>query len=73
MPLKKELKEAAEEKVKAPGLSMKAAPRGKLKAYHVRFHEGDWKILKEHFEDQGITISAGLRQIVRSYMKKEGL
>ena len=48
-------------------------PKGKLKAYHIRMYDTDWSLLKEYFEDQGLTISAGLRQITRTYMKENGL
>lgn len=44
-----------------------------LKRYDVRFNPDDWQALKMHFESQGLTISAGLRMIVKRYMKDEGI
>ena len=47
--------------------------RGALKAYHVRLYASDYEILKTFFEDEGITISAGIRQALRRFMKEKGI
>ena len=42
-----------------------------LKRYDVRFHPDDWDALKRHFSAKGLSISAGLRMIVKEYMNRE--
>jgi|GEM_PF-2839871 hypothetical protein len=42
-----------------------------LKRYDVRFNPDDWEWLKQHFEAKGLTVSAGLRMIVKEYLTKE--
>ena len=44
-----------------------------LKRYDVRFNPDDWEWLKQHFQAMGLTVSAGLRMIVKEYMGKEKL
>ena len=56
-----------------PTNAPQATHKSTLEKYHVRFAPEDWKLLQEHFDDQGISVSAGLRQIVREYMKRKGL
>ena len=41
-----------------------------LKRYDVRFNPDDWEWLKQHFQAKGLTVSAGLRMIVKEYMNR---
>lgn len=47
--------------------------RGDLKVYHVRLLEGHWKRLQEHFADQGVPTSTGIRQVLARYIKENAL
>ena len=44
-----------------------------LKRYDIRLDPDDYRVLKNLLEDQGITVSAGIRQVLRAFMRKEGL
>ncbi len=45
-------------------------PTEALQKHHIRLLATDWNILKDHFQDQGLTVSAGIRQVLRAYIKK---
>jgi len=42
-----------------------------LKQRQIRMSDTDWTWLQRHFLSKGLTISAGLRMIVKEYMSKE--
>ena len=46
-----------------------SSTKATLKRYDVRFAPDDWEWLKQHFEAKGLTVSAGLRMIVKDYMR----
>ena len=52
------------------GLRKKA---GKKALRSFRLDPDDWDRLAVHFESIGLGISAGLRMVIREYMRKEGL
>lgn len=62
-----------ERPTKRPRTGGESTTNTPLKKYHIRMAEGDYETLKEYFEDQGITVSAGIRQALRAFMRKEGL
>lgn len=39
-----------------------------LKRYDVRLDPDDWEWLKAHFKTRGLSVSAGLRMIVKEYI-----
>jgi hypothetical protein len=45
--------------------------RGAMEKYNIRMLPTDWEALKRHFEAKGLTISAGLRMVLKEYMSKE--
>lgn len=40
-----------------------------LKRYDVRFDPNDWEWLKQHFRAKGLTVSAGLRMVIKQYIE----
>ena len=67
---------------KKPHISTTSAPqtthgkttkRSALTKYHIRLHDEDWKALQEHFEAQGISVSAGIRMVLVQYMRSKGI
>ena len=44
-----------------------------LKRYDIRFNPDDWEALKQHFSGQGLTVSAGIRMVVKKYMQQESV
>ena len=72
MAVKKEIRHDQQAEFEGRSLPRKRG-RGNLKAYHIRLYESDYTLLKEHFEDEGITISAGVRQALRLFMKDKGI
>ena len=47
--------------------------REPMKLYQIRFPEKDINLLKEHFDSEGLSLSAGIRMAVSKYMRSEGL
>ena len=47
--------------------------REPMKLYQIRFPEKDIFLLKEHFDSEGLSLSAGIRMVVSKYMRSEGL
>jgi len=62
--------EKIREKMEQTGLRKKA---GKKVLRSLRLDPDDWDRLAVHFEGIGLGISAGLRMVIREYMRKEGL
>ena len=56
-----------------PQKTTEISDRGELKVYHIRLYEGHWKRLQEHFEDQGVPCSTGIRQVLANFLKENGL
>ena len=50
-----------------------ARPSSKLVAHHINMREDDWELLRQHFEDQGLSVSSGIRQVLALFLKREGL
>ena len=42
-----------------------------LERYQFRLHPEDWRRLQDHFEARGISVSAGIRMIIREYLDRE--
>ena len=55
---------------KAPQKHHKEGP---LQKYHIRLTEEDWKSLQQHFTSRGIKTAAGIRMVLKEYIKNEGL
>lgn len=73
MAIKKEAGTAARQAEFEGRALPKKQERGSLNPYHIRLYERDYEKLKAYFEDEGITISAGIRQALRRFMKETGI
>ena len=49
------------------------APREPLVQRQVRLTDSDWKALQAHFQDRGLSVSGGIRFVLREYMRKNGI
>lgn len=47
--------------------------RGPLEPHHIKLYRDDWRALQEHFQDQGVSTAAGIRQILWGYMRDKGI
>ena len=47
--------------------------RENMTQHNFRMTESDYRKLEEHFEDLGLSISAGLRMVLKKYMQDEGI
>ena len=56
--------------VEGSGLRKK---RGPMKVRNIRVADEDWKALGDHFNERGIALTAGIRMVLRDYMKREGI
>ena len=56
--------------VEGAGLRKK---RGNMKVRNIRMADEDWQVLGEHFKERGIALTAGIRMVLRDYMKREGI
>ena len=43
----------------------------KLSQYVIRLEKGDYKHLKSHFHSKGLSISSGVRMVIKDYLSKE--
>jgi hypothetical protein len=50
-----------------------APQRGPMKKYHIRMEPKDWEALQRHFEADGLTVSAGIRMVIKKYMRDESM
>ena len=46
---------------------------GPLKKRHIRIADNDWQRLQDYFSSQGLSVSAGIRMIIKQYMSREGI
>ena len=51
----------------------KPKAKAKLVDHHVLIHDDDWETLRLHFEEEGVSISSGIRQVLRRYLRDQGL
>jgi hypothetical protein len=78
---KTDTKDALEKRLDDTNLNKKEEPApakpsvkpAKYKTQSIRLPENYMEILREHFEEQGTSISGGIRQLVYKYMKDNGL
>jgi hypothetical protein len=42
---------------------------GPLKVRNIRMSDADWNRLKRFFQERGISVSAGIRMVVREYLR----
>lgn len=42
---------------------------GPLKVRNIRMSDADWNRLKHFFQERGISVSAGIRMVVREYLR----
>ena len=47
--------------------------KAKMTARHINIRDDDWELLQWHFEDQGVAVSVGIRQVLAQFLKREGL
>ena len=47
------------------------AQKGETPRRQIRISDADWNELKRHFEARGLTVSAGIRMIVKEYLRGE--
>lgn len=69
MAYKKNVQDLISTAVQTRGL----ADRKAMKLHQVRMTDTQWQILAIHFEQQGLSTSAGIRQVLNEYMQKQGL
>ena len=70
---KKDTQQPTEASTNTPQTPDIHSTKAALKRYDVRFAPDDWKWLKSHFRTKGLTVSAGLRMIVKEYIGREGV
>lgn len=46
-----------------------APSEGPLKVRSIRMSDADWTRLKHFFNERGISVSAGIRMVVREYLR----
>ena len=63
------LNHSIETQVEKAGLLSKPQDE-RLKIRNIRMADSDWKRLKDHFSDRGLSISAGIRFIVKEYLRQ---
>ena len=74
MALRKDgIEEKAQDHIKKSGLKMRDMESGDLKPFLIRIGEYDLKRLKTHFQGKGLSMSAGLRMVIRQYMNEQGI
>ncbi len=44
-----------------------------MKKYQIYFSEDEWEALSQHFAEQGLKTSAGVRRVLKEYMRREGI
>ena len=49
------------------------AGKTQMTARHINIRDDDWELLRRHFEDQGVAVSVGIRQVLSQFLKREGL
>lgn len=53
-----------------PHESTTTDPRaGPMQKYHIRMNPGDWETLKRYFAADGLTISAGIRSVLKQFIR----
>lgn len=70
---KENMETKAREQVKKSGLKKRETESGDLKPLLIRLGENDIERLKTHFRSKGLSMSAGLRMVIKSYMNREGI
>lgn len=63
------LNHSIESQVNKTGLLSKPQDE-RLKIRNIRMADSDWKRLKEHFATRGLSVSAGIRFIVKDYLRQ---
>ena len=63
------LNHSIETQVEKAGLLPKSQDE-RLKIRNIRMANSDWKRLKEHFAARGLSVSAGIRFIVKEYLRQ---
>ena len=55
--------------IKGPTVSKKS----RYKLYNFRLPEADMEAFRQYLAEEGVTLSAGVRQAILRYMRREGL
>ena len=63
------LSHSIETQVEKTGLLTKSKDT-RLKIRNIRMADSDWKMLKAHFGARGLSVSAGIRFIVKEYLRQ---
>jgi hypothetical protein len=63
------LNRSIETQVEKAGLLTKSQDE-RLKIRNIRMADSDWKMLKAHFTARGLSVSAGIRFIVKEYLRQ---
>lgn len=45
-------------------------PPGPMPIRNIRISESDWQLLQQHFGSKGLSVSAGIRMVLREYLMK---
>jgi predicted DNA binding CopG/RHH family protein len=64
------LNHSIESQVGKAGLLSKSQDE-RLKIRNIRMAESDWEKLKAHFATRGLSVSAGIRFIVKEYLRQQ--
>ena len=51
----------------------KTSEKRTMKKYQIYFSEDEWEALSRHFAEQGLKTSAGVRRVLKEYMRREGI
>jgi predicted DNA binding CopG/RHH family protein len=66
---REQLNQSIESQVEEAGLLSKGQGE-KLKIRNIRMSDSDWERLKSHFAARGLSVSAGIRFIVKEYLRQ---
>lgn len=73
MALKKgDMGERVQARMQETGLKKADTPEN-MKQHNFRMKESEWQILRDHFDDMGLSMGAGLRMVLTQYMRDKGL
>ena len=59
--------------VRADMAGRRVSKKEGMTQHNFRMGEGDYRRLQDHFDDMGLSMSAGLRMVLKKYMREEGI
>lgn len=74
MAIQKRMNELAKEDFKQRHLNQVGeTKKQKLSQYVMRLEEEDYNHLKRHFQSKGLSLSSGVRMVIKDYLNKEAV